>query len=81
MEENNEIQRKTTPALNELDQKELQAVELKYLGKTSGEIAQATGYNENYVRNLFMQGGRLERAYKTLRLGNRTRRKKALKWP
>lgn len=59
----NEIQRKTTSSLVELNQKELQALQLKYFGKTSGEIAEATGYNENYVRNLFMRGGRLERAY------------------
>ena len=61
---NNELQRKTTLTLHELDQKELQAIQLRYLGKTSSEIAEATGYNENYVRNLFMNGGRLERAYK-----------------
>lgn len=65
---NNEIQRKVTPSLNELNQKELQAIQLKYLGKTSGEIAKATGYNKNYVRNLFMSSGRLEKAYKDFAL-------------
>ena len=68
MSEGNEIQQKTTPGLVELDQKELQAVQLRYLGKTSGEIAVATGYNDNYIRNLFMNGGRLEKAYRDFAL-------------
>jgi hypothetical protein len=63
MEENNDLQRITTPGLNDLNEKERLAVELKYMGKTSKEIADATGYNENYVRNLFMQGGRLTPAF------------------
>lgn len=50
--------------MQDLDQKGLQAVQLRYLGKTSIEIAEVTGYNENYIRNLFMNGGRLENAYK-----------------
>ncbi|MFA6599830.1 MAG: hypothetical protein WC352_02465 [Candidatus Omnitrophota bacterium] len=63
MEENNGLQRITTPGLEDLNEKERLAVEMRYLGKTSQEIADATGYNENYVRNLFMQGGRLAPAY------------------
>ena len=64
MEENNELQLKVTPDLEDLNEKEFRAVEMRYLGKTSQEIAEATGYNDVYVRNLFMQGGRLERAYR-----------------
>ena len=63
MEENNELQLKQTLNLEDLNEKERLTVELRYMGKTSQEIADATGYNENYVRNLFMQGGRLEPAY------------------
>src|SRR5437870_675340 len=62
-EETNETQLKKTPSTDELNDKELRAIELRYLGKTSREIADATGYNEVYVRNLFMQGGRLEKAF------------------
>lgn len=63
MEENNELQRITTSNLEDLNEKERLAVEMRYFGKTSQEIADATGYNENYVRNLFMRGGRLEQAH------------------
>ena len=53
-----------TPTLSDLNEKERRALEMRYLGKTSKEIGQATGYNKIYVRNLFMRGGRLEQAYK-----------------
>ena len=75
---NNEIQQKTTLSLEVLDQKELQAVELKYLGKTSSEIAKSTGYNENYVRNLFMSDGRLEKAYKDFALRQQNEAQKSV---
>ncbi len=64
MEEDNELQQRQTLSLNDLNEKERQAVEMRYLGKTSQEIGEATGYNDVYVRNLFMQGGRLEKAYR-----------------
>ncbi len=63
-QENNELQLKQTPSLEELDQRELTAVQMRFSGCTSKEIAEATGYNDVYVRNLFMSEGRLERAYK-----------------
>lgn len=60
----NEIkQNETAITITDLNKKELQAVQMRYLGKTSVEIAQATGYDESYVRRLFMQCGRLERVY------------------
>ena len=46
-----------------LGDKELQAIQMKYLGKPSKEIAEALGYSESSIRRLFMVGGRLERAY------------------
>ena len=49
--------------VSDLNYKELQAIQMRYLGRPSPEIAEATGYEESYVRRLFMQGGRLERAY------------------
>lgn len=63
MKENNELQQKRTVFLKKLNEKERRAIEMRSLGKTSNEIAVATGYNEAYVRNLFMRGGRLEKAY------------------
>ena len=56
----NELQLKTTLFLDDLKEKERRAGEMRYLGKTSQEIAEATGYNDVYMRNL---GGRLEKAY------------------
>ncbi len=75
MQENNDLQRITTNGLilEDLTEKERLAVELKYFGKTSQEIADATGYNENYVRNLFMGGGRLEAAYRDFAQMQRTK--------
>ena len=46
-----------------LTAKELQAIEMRFQGKTSSEIAAATKYRANYVRKLFMRGGRLRQAY------------------
>jgi len=64
-EESNKNEQNTTP--NELapvlNDKEMTAIQMKFLGRSSTEISAATGYNENYVRNLFMTGGRLERHY------------------
>ncbi len=49
--------------LEQLNNKELEVVRLKYLGKKSGEIAEATGYTEQYVRKLIARHGRLSDAY------------------
>ena len=57
----NSLQRVVAPL--QLGDKELQAIQMRYLGKPSKEIAQVLGYNESSVRRLFMSGGRLERAY------------------
>ncbi len=58
------MQQKTTSKPKTLNEKRRQAIEMRYLGKTSKDIADATGYSEAYVRNLFMEGGRLESAYR-----------------
>lgn len=61
-EQSNEIKQIATPD-GQLTERELQAVQLRYLGKSSREIAAVTGWNESHVRRLFMRGGRLEGAY------------------
>lgn len=53
---------------SQLTGKELQTIQMRYLGKSSVEIAEATGYNESHVRRLFMNGGRLEKAYEDFAL-------------
>jgi len=63
----NETSREVTK-LDSLDGRDLQAIQLRYLGKTSGEIAEVTGFDEGYVRQLFKNGGRLEKAYKDFAL-------------
>ena len=52
----------TTPNFH-LTERDLKAIELRYLGKSSKEIAEVTDWNESHVRRLFMRGGRLEAAY------------------
>ncbi len=37
---------------------------MRFLGKTFDEISKATGYNANYLRQLFMQGGKLNQPWK-----------------
>ncbi len=59
----NEIQQIPTSSLSGLSEKDIKAIQLRYLGKFSNEIAHATGYNESHVRRLFMKDGRLARAY------------------
>ena len=59
----NEQKQIATLALSGLSEKDIKAVQMRYLGKFSNEIACATGYNESHVRRLFMRGGRLEKAY------------------
>ena len=46
-----------------LTQRDIEAIRLRYLDTSSTEIARVTGYNESHVRRLFMNGGRLGRAY------------------
>ena len=58
----NKKKQKRTPSVKDLKKRELKAVELKYSGRDSKEIAEETGYSENYVRKLFMKRGRLEKA-------------------
>ena len=62
-QESNNEQQNTTAIEKCLSEREHQAMQMRYLGKTSKEIAVATGYNESHVRRLFMKGGRLEKAY------------------
>lgn len=50
-------------ASSNLTERDVKAVQLRYLGKSSREIAEATSWNESHVRRLFMKGGRLEAAY------------------
>ncbi len=66
-QENNEISRELTK-MSGLSGRDFEAIQLRYMGKTSREIAEVTGFNEDYVRQLFMQGGRLEKAYKEFAL-------------
>ena len=47
----------------QLNEKEQLAVDMRFKGKTSEEIAEATGFKASYVRKLFMEGGRLREAY------------------
>lgn len=47
----------------QLGNKELQAMESRYLGKSSKETAQELGLNESSVRRWFMSNGKLEAAY------------------
>lgn len=37
---------------------------MRFLGKTYDEISEATGYNSAYLRQLFMQGGKLHQPWK-----------------
>ncbi len=60
---NDPQQNETALTVSSLNHKELQAVQMRYMGNTSLEIAETTGYEESYVRRLFMRGGRLEKAY------------------
>lgn len=50
---------------NQLNERDLKAIQLRYVGKSSKEIAEATNWNESHVRRLFMKGGRLETAYES----------------
>jgi len=47
-----------------LTQQEVRAIQLRYEGKSSQQIATATGYNASHVRRLFMSNGRLEQPYR-----------------
>jgi hypothetical protein len=63
MDELNEIARKETIGLQDLNEKERKMVELRYFGETYPEIAKVVNYSESYLRKLFMSGGRLATAY------------------
>jgi hypothetical protein len=47
----------------DLNERELQAIQMRSQGRSSEEIGQAIGYKAGYVRKLFMQGGRLCQPY------------------
>ena len=46
----------------DLGEMELRAIQMRYQGKTSSEIATATGFRSSYVRKLFMKTGRLRQS-------------------
>lgn len=46
------------------DDKELRAIELKYLGNSYAEIAQSVGVEHSTVKSWFMRAGRLHNAYR-----------------
>lgn len=77
-EYDNSSQRNVLPPVNKLNKREFRAIEMRYFGKTSQEIAKATGYNDVYVRNLFMKGGRLEKAYEDFALKQRSEAQKSV---
>lgn len=61
----------TGVTLRDLQANELEAIQMRYLGKASHEIAKVTGYEKSYVRRLFMRGGRLEKPYESYALEQR----------
>lgn len=60
---NSSEQKGTDWTFRDLTAKELQAIQLRFEGKSSTEIAVITGFQATYVRKLFMKGGRLCQAY------------------
>lgn len=63
-----------------LNEREIKAIEMRYMGKSAEEIAKTTGWSPSYVRKLFMTDGRLRPYLDTfMTKQNETRRAVILK--